>query len=482
MRKSKAIQLLRSLNALELDRLRQYAQSPYCNHNKNAQQLLEKLHTFYPDFSSDILEKKRFFKKVYPQKKYNEAYLRKQLSGLYQMTKSFLATESWNKREDLHQQFLLHQLQERGLDTIFQIHFDQFIKELQDRPQRDGFYFHHAYQLARRADQFYKQQLFEEQEDALQAKVNNLDVFYLVHKLKGSCEMISRNQNSGAKYRLPLVKELVAYLEAETESFLQFPAIAIYLQVLKVLVYHQDTDHYFTLIDMLTECGSCFTDAERTEIYGYAKHYCLRQIRQGDPEFLQHLLNLYQNLLREGLPLREGYLPEETYQKIIILGLKLKEFDWTEQFIFDYKEKLPLEGRDNIFQYQLASLNYEKGQFQQAIKVLKNARFSDIQYEINGQYLLLKTYFDSGQLDHLIEQLDTFNLRLMRMKVLSSQEKHGIKNFLVLLKRISQLYTSAKQWSLVEYEEKKQKIKDRLDQADPIFKGHWLQEIFAGLG
>ena len=81
MYKSKALQILRSLDRKELDRFKDFVNSPYCNSNTIVTQLLHFLLPFAPNFDHKDLEKKRAYKTLYPQKKYNEAYLRKQLSG-----------------------------------------------------------------------------------------------------------------------------------------------------------------------------------------------------------------------------------------------------------------------------------------------------------------------------------------------------------------------------------------------------------------
>ncbi len=481
MRKSKAIHLLQSLQPFEFDRLRLFAQSPYCNPNKNALLLLEKLRAFYPDFKSDALEKKRFFKKIYPHKKFNEAYLRKQLSGLYQMTKAFLATEEWHQREDLQQRLLLRQLQQRNLEAIFHIHFDQFSKELQNRPQKDGAFFHQAFQLAHEADQYYGRLELAEQRAALQAKVDNLDVFYLLQKLEATCEMLHHTQTNGSKFRLLLVKELVDFLENNQESALHSTAIKVYHQLLKMMVYQNDKEHYFNLIDLLQEFQHYFGKEELAKFFFYAEHYCLRQIKQGDQEFLHHLFESYQLQLECAVCTDESFFAEETYQKMATLALGLKHYDWAEKFIYAYREQLDPKIEHDLFHLQKAALYYHKGRYDDAIQLLQNVQFSNVQNEINGQFLLFKTLFDDDQPELLLAKLDDFNLRLMRMNTLSTLEKQGVKNFTVLLKRIVLLHRQSAQWTRQEYLDRKVKVAERLHQVDPLFKGTWLKEIFARL-
>ena len=481
MRKSKAIQLLRSLKPSEFDRLKLYAQSPYCNPNKNALLVLKEVQKFYPDFNNNALEKKRFFKKVYPQKKYNEAYLRKQLSGLYQMTKAFLATEEWNGREDLQQQFLLNQLQERDLEAIFQIHFDQFSKDLHAGMQKDEAHYYQAFQMAKVADQYYEQKEPEEQKDTLQAKADNLDVFYLMQKLSVTCEMLLHTQDHGGKFQLPLVKELVSFLEQNQQNYQQIGGIIVYQQLLKMLVYQNDTQHYFSLTDLLETHHISFSKQEQAKLLNYCEKYCLRKIRQGDQDFLHHLFELYQLQLELEVQDPHPFFHEDTYQKMSTLALGLRQYDWTEKFIYTYREKLDPNIEHDLFHLQKAQLYYHKGQLDDACQLLQNVQFSDLSFQIKAQYLLFKSLFDDDQPEALLDKVEDFNLQLMRMNTLSTQEKQGIKNYLVLLKRIVQLHSQSHQWSEEEYLDRKAKVEERLDQVDPIVQGPWLKTIFAQL-
>lgn len=56
----------------------------------------------------------------------------------------------------------------------------------------------------------------------------------------------------------------------------------------------------------------------------------------------------------------DGYLSPWTYKNIVIAALRAGEFEWTEQFIKSYKNKLNEKFRINAFNYNMGYLLFLK--------------------------------------------------------------------------------------------------------------------------
>ena len=89
MYKSKALQILRSLDRKELDRFKDFVNSPYCNSNTIVTQLLHFLLPFAPNFDHKDLEKKRAYKTLYPQKSIMKPIYANSCQGFINWQKNF---------------------------------------------------------------------------------------------------------------------------------------------------------------------------------------------------------------------------------------------------------------------------------------------------------------------------------------------------------------------------------------------------------
>lgn len=117
MKNSKFIQILSTFSQKEISEFKDFVQSPHCNPNKKVFGLLAILLNYYPEFDSNAIEKRRVFRKAFPKRSFDEAYLRKQISILFQLLKAFLAQKGISEFEKEYA--LLSQFRERKLDNLF---------------------------------------------------------------------------------------------------------------------------------------------------------------------------------------------------------------------------------------------------------------------------------------------------------------------------------------------------------------------------
>ena len=477
MYKSKALQILRSLDRKELDRFKDFANSPYCNSNSVVTQLLHYLLPYSPDFKHPNIEKKKAYKTLYPNKKYNEAYLRKQLSGLYQLGKEFLIYEKVGQARFFRNSALLNQLQQRQLDNIFHVQFAQCAELLEEEAIKDSTYYFGAFQLAKEAKSFFEKHDTEDSRHSLQAKADNLDIFYLVNKLRASCEMLLEAKKGQNHFRFNLTQEVIQFLEKSNHSFLQIPVIKIYWTILNTLTNGENERNYNILKQLLQQHFEAFSKAEALEMFRYAQHYCLQQINKGQHKYLEELFELLQFQLESGIKIKNGYLPLEDFKSMVALGLRQGNFDWVKNFLKTYKGKLNPEVAKDASVFYTATYHHAKADTKSLIRLLKDYRFENIYYTINARFLLLKTYLKLEQERALLDEIHAFRLLLMRSKVITTQEKKGIQNCLKILKRILRLKSDQKSKESRQYAERWEKIQHQVNNTQPLHNRNWLNEI-----
>ena len=168
-----------------------------------------------------------------------------------------------------------------------------------------------------------------------------------------------------------------------------------------MMQHGEDEKHFRALVSNLSTASQLLEPAEARHLYQYAQNYCIRQINRGKKNFSHELFALYQAQLENGLIFSNGFLHHLDFKNIVSTAIQSGDLSWTEQFIHQYKNKIPAGDRKNTFSYSLASLYFEQGKTDQVIKLLNQVSFNDINYQISGRYLLLKTYYETHQSEAL---------------------------------------------------------------------------------
>jgi hypothetical protein len=164
--------------------------------------------------------------------------------------------------------------------------------------------------------------------------------------------------------------------------------------------------------------GGLFSAEEVRDLYILAINFCIRRYNAGNPAYLGDQFDFYKDGLRQGYFLTDGELSRYTYQNAVTSGLIMREFDWVEQFVNDYREKLAEPYRESVFSFNLALLAYEKKQYDTALPLLQKAEYKDLLLNLAAKTLQLKIYFELDEIDLLEAHLSAFKTFLRRKKEL----------------------------------------------------------------
>ena len=133
---------------------------------------------------------------------------------------------------------------------------------------------------------------------------------------------------------------------------------------------------------------------------------------------------------------RLGYLTQWSYINIVTAGIRLREFEWTEQFIRTYREQLDPEVRDNVYAYNLATLYFEQGHFARALQSLQDVEFSDAFYHMAAKLIQLKSYYELDETEAFFSLIEASRKYIRRNRQLSDYQKQSNTNFLKLVSRL----------------------------------------------
>lgn len=476
MKNTKLVALLKKLSSTELRRFHEYTFSPFFNKNKKVQHLVNILLENAPDFDSMALEKRKVFEKIYTNQQYNELQINNVISDLLQLLYGFLAQQHFSKQTLLQKKYVLKELFQKDAPQ----HFEKTIRryqQLEAKKEEHSFdFFLEKKDFYSQLDQFVQTKIKRQFDENLQLESDYLDLSYFINKLHIACNMISRNTVINANYHCDFLDEILVFCK-KNNHFENHPALQIYFKTIQMLEGKGEESFYFDLKKSLVEHYRIFPKEEIFTLYNYALNFCIKKINSGQDAFYQEILELYKVLLDQKIIFLDGHLSQWTYKNIVTTAIRLKEFEWTENFIYEYQNTLLANERNNALAYNLATLFHAQGDFRNAIFQLQNVEFTDTSYHLGAKIIQLKSYYELNEGEAFFALIEAFKKYILRSKDLSDYRKKANANFLKLAKKIFQI----KGRNGKTAEQKRRKIKEDLKNLEPIANKNWLEIIMVNL-
>lgn len=432
----KVLELLRSLEKNDWHWLGKFVSSPINNLHADVRRLFEfyrkKLPTENREPSSENLHRVLFGETPYHAGKIHHIS-----NYLLRVTEDYLAWEEWQRDPAVRLHFLLQSCRRRGLEKCFHSTLERLQGLLEKQHRRNPEHYRTRYVIALEA---YQQTMLSGRSDAgqLQHLSDWHDAAFIAEKLKNACILMSRQRVLQRDFDTGLLPAVLDRVRARPQ-LLDIPAIAVYYFGYQTL-NEPDTDaHFFALREHLRHAGDFFSPAELRDIYLLAINFCIHRINLRQEQFLQEIFDLYRAGLQSGVFLENGQLSRFTYTNIALTALRLREFDWTRDFLQEYRERLPESQRSGAFAFNLARYYCERGDYDRAMPLLQSMDFDDVLHNLTAKAMLLRMYYETGAanaLDSLLASLETY---LRRKGQLGEQQKTAYRNTVRLLRKLNAL-------------------------------------------
>ncbi len=433
MEKSKLLLLLKTLSPEEFDRLKDFIRSPFFNKDERLIQLFEYFFDLYPDFTSSKLEKQTIFGAIFPGLQYDKAYFNHLLNYLLRLVEQFIVHQSIKDNRCFQDQVLLKSYLERKLGKHYTFKRKQLSGYLEQEPYMEERYHYQQFEMAKTENEWFIIQRQRVANSAIQDSSSALDTFYIIQKLKFISEILDRQKKFPQSYPIQEFELLETLIK--NKNYSEEPYILVYWQLVQMLMNEEEIEHYFQFNALLNQHMAQIKPTDLKRLFLFAINYCVRKISAGHA-FQQNLLSLYTTGLENGTLLEYGLLSPWTYKNVIQLGLALEHTSWVENFIDKYAKKLPDHLRKDAYYYNLAALHYSKNDYEQAMLFLNKVQYSDISYKLWSKELLLKLYFELGELEALRSLLISFEQLIKRNKQIPRPQKEAYRNFLKMVTKV----------------------------------------------
>ena len=435
---------------------------------------------FSPPYEDLALDKKAAYNYLFPKEKYAEQRIYTLLSNLLNLMNGFLAQLQLEEKEEIQKRFAMQQLRKRHQEKQWTAVEKQYKILANKVVLKDEHSLYEQFRYYEERDALFLSKALREQDKNIQLKSDALDAFYLAAKLKTACDMQSRNIVIKANYQSWALEELLVLIKTNWTTLSKHPPIVVYYAILRMLKSGEEAD-YFEVKRLLSKHLSDFGTAELKLQYDYAINYVIRQLNSSRPDWYREFLDLHQFLLTHEIILLDGELPEWDYKNIVTVALRLDEFDWVEQFIHQYKNNVKDSVRENVFNYNLASLYFARRQYKEALQLLLQVEFTDAAYHLGAKIIQLKSYYALQEWEAALSLMEAYRNLVQRDKQLSEYRRLSNMNMLKVAKKLVILAQKADYLAEEKLKKELVSIEKALQKSQPLANLDWIETEFNNL-
>lgn len=469
MSKNVLLRSLQSLDHREHARLQKWVDSPYHNADHKLSRLLSLI---LLDIEKESLDREGLDAALYPKRKFNYARITNHLSDIKALLEDFLVWERLKAQPEQRKLQLLSLSRERKLEGLYQ-QTDRYFQRLAERQTYFAEPDFLLYQLVEEERYIaFTEQDVRALDQSLQRKIEWGDRYFVGHMLKTACQLLNRRNVLQDSQNLPGLKQFLSYIERDFERFVDWPHLSLYHAVLQMLLHESDAnyDHFREVLKRSAKQQIPYE--EHKPLYQYAQNYCIKQANQGQEKYLAELFVIYQEMIEQELIYYQGFISPNDVKNIVVLGVRLQEYDWTEYFLDSFAERVAPEQRHNAMAYNRAYFLYARGEGQAALRQLAQVQYQDVFYLLGGRSMQLKIYYEMQDDEGLEAGLHAFDNALRRDRLLPDYRKTGYREFVRLLRKLMK-YRALPQ---SQQKETEAKLKDELQASESGIHRDWLQK------
>jgi hypothetical protein len=471
MRDSKLYRALTKLSGHELNRLHRLIISPYFNRNEAIINLFEWIKE---DLQNPIVQpptKVSLWHICYGEEEYNDGRFRKLQSDLLKLIEQYYAQQAYESNPIHQAKYLMETIIERDLESLQTSAIKTAGKLAEVQPYISASYYFFKYEIERNIYLLTRNETERSSKSNLENIVKNLDKFYLAEKLRYSSFILTHQHFAAVNYKMLFTDDIIEHVK--NNDYSDVPPILIYYQILLSYKEPGNKNHYEVLKGYLKNYIHLFPEGEAREILDAVLNYGIIRMNAGEEIYVREVFDMYKQSLDNKLLLVKGQIDPFSFKNIVTAGLRLKEFDWVEEFINKYSQSLDDKFRENAVTFNYAQYYFYKKEYQKVIEQLSKVEYEDFTYSLNSKTLLMASYYELDEMEALNSFLDTFRLYIDRNKKLTQGKGKHYKNTIAIVRKLAKIVPG----NIKEIN----KLEQEVLSAQGVVSKNWILEKLANL-
>lgn len=440
MNKSILIEILGKFTPKEMKEFDEYVHSPFFNKNQSVIQFFDYLRKQYPIFEPGKINKKVIYSSIFPGVEYNDGFMRTLMSGLCTLAENYLSYLRYKSNKFVDKHFLLFELNNRELNRLFERNYKAISKQLKNEQTKDADYFYNKYNIDFE-NFFYLHRINPDKlekiipQSGVEEVFDSLTFYYIIQSMDQYLYLLNIMEMYKFRFKIDQFEKILKILESD--KYIKEPAVKLYYNLIMLFLKEDNHSYFYETLEHLKEHGNDLNKDYIHEAYLNLKNYCRRKIQKEENQFLKELFDIYKIELEQKIYAMQNEMSFRYYTGVIETALKLKEHEWTREFIEKYKPELTEDSRENTYRYALALYEFDVKNFESALELLSKVKYNDVYHKLKYRSLLLMLYYELDYTDLLFSQMDSFNHFLLNDALISHERKEYYSNFLKFIKAIS---------------------------------------------
>lgn len=472
MNRSILVEQIKKFSSKEVKDFGEFIDSPFFNKNQGVIKLYDYIKKQYPDFDDEKMKKEYVYSKVFPKAEYNDGFMRTLMFNLSNLAEEYLAYRCFKSRQFSEKRYLLHELNERGLNRQIEKNMKEIQNEFSKAAVVNADYYYNKFALEYEYFYYLTRIHFDKPEKF----INNTDIinifshltyFYLLHVLKFYIYFLNLKNIFKVNFNTDLIKDFIENMKPGL--YAEEPLISLYYNIL-MLHLKEDEELYFDEVQkVVKKYENMFENEEALDAYINLENYCKRMLRKGKKEYQKKLFGIYKNEIKLELYKAEGKMSAKFFRSVVETGLKLNETEWTKDFIESYKTEMPEDAAENTYFYAQSLYEFAAGNFEKALELLSKVKYNDIYHKTEVRCLITAIYYELNMEDVLDSHLDSFRHFITNDKLIAEDRKEYFSNFVKYARNLSSL-RNKKSGSDVYM------LKCKVENEPVLYNKEWIQE------
>jgi len=424
MLKSSLLEILRTFTKQELIKFEDFVRSPYFNKKENVLKLFLELKKYAPSFESENLEKEKVWSRLFSGQKYNYGIMKNLIHDLGKLCESFLSEEVYKTNEMQRTMDFFNSVLHRNIPNIFLNKYESAVKTFNKNYESGKYDFTGDYFDMRRDYYELKAEFLQfnsrvsKKEELI--KTPEFLIFGFLLKCFKTFHMIILDN---LDFNTP-VKNNIAYLflkdlddssalknilnYAKEHSPKNHPVLLCYYSMYKALSCNDSIEYFEEFRNNLSRHSGLFSKNELRELYlSLLTSFGNRKFTTNDfyTEYFKILQLGFENKV---ILKRDGTIAPENFVSIVNVTCSNKEIKFAEEFIGSYKDKLPPEFRESLYNYAMAHLNFYKDNFEKSLEFIAMFQTRDIMLKFFIRNLQISIYYELNDRISFDYSIDSF--------------------------------------------------------------------------
>ncbi len=422
------------------------------------------LKIFHPAYDSPLISKEALYKKITPDREYNDNTIRSLLSRLEQCANTFLIVERTLDKEK--ERILLDVFSERKLKGLFEDQYDKCKEKLHMCRGTDSLDFYLDYYLDIEKFNFIalngkviKKAESDQSFELLSNIMNNLFNFFITSLIQVSLsaivysEMLNVNRNISYVEDLVRIVNLPQLIKVVQKDNKSDYVLDLYYALYKMMISEKTSEQYFLYKEMITSNIYRLNNDEISFHYSKLITYCIDKATYNDQseEFRVELFNVFKTYIENKYyrSSNVNYLRPVLFRSALLSGLKAREYEWCNHLLKNSHNHLQVSDRSNLKNLGYAFYYFEMNEFRKTLEFASKIDIESFTYLYDVKNLTVRSYYELGYFDEAFSYINSYKSFLNKNLLVSDLRRTRFTSFLDYVEKL--ILLSGKPDSEIDY-------------------------------